>query len=112
MLPMASMAPTLPATVSAPAQAAPAAPAMLKMASVEPIALPPVKMPTYAPPAADASLVKLPSTPQVTKPMMGGGNSKPAPPPQAPMMLSQDMEDRRIAHAATGGLGGASLGRM
>ena len=112
MLPMANMAPTPPATVSAPAQAAPAAPSMLKMASVEPVALPPVKMPTYAPPAADASLVKLPSTPQVTKPMMGGGNSKPAPPPQAPMMLSQDLEDRRIAHAATGGLGGAGLGRM
>lgn len=101
-----------PVTVAAPALATPVAPTALKMASVEPIALPAPKMPTYAPPAADASLVKLPSTPQVTKPLMGAGNNKPTPPAAAPMILNQDMEDRRIAHAATGGLGGSSMGRM
>jgi predicted chitinase len=112
MMPLANMAPTPPATVAAPAQATTVAPAAMQMANVAPVALPPVKMPTYAPPAADASMVKLPSTPQVAKPMLGGGSGKPAATPQAPMMLSQDLEDRRIAHAATGGLGGASMGRM
>lgn len=101
-----------PATVASAAPGLSAIPAALKAASVPPVALPTLKMPSYSAPAADASQVKVPSMPSVPRPLLGGGANRPSPAAQPPMILTQDLEDRRIAHAATGGLGGATMGRM
>ncbi|MCK2122103.1 glycoside hydrolase family 19 protein [Pseudomonas sp. PNPG3] len=106
MIPIASMqaapASPAPATGNAPTGAA-----VPKLATAAPAPLVLAPPPSYSAPAANASTVKVPSTPSVTKPLLGA-SSKTPPPPAAPMILSQDLEDRRIAHAATGGLGGQS----
>lgn len=105
----------IPAMQAAPASAglAPiATPSLVpKVATAAPVTLKMPPLPTYSAPAADASSIKVPSTPSVTKPLLGG-SSKSAAAPQVPMRLSQDMDERGIAHAATGGLGGQSIGRM
>lgn len=106
MMPIASMqaAPASPAPL---AGSAPSIAAVPKLATAAPAPISLAPPPSYTPPAADASTVKVPSTPSVTKPLLGSASKSP-PPAAAPMVLNQDLDDRRIAHAATGGLGGQS----
>lgn len=106
MIPIANMqaAPAIPAQAAA---GTPGGMPVAKLATAAPAPLVLAPPPSYSAPAADASSVKVPSAPSVTKPLLGS-STKSAPPPAAPMILSQDLEDRRIAHAATGGLGGQS----
>lgn len=83
---------------------APTVPA-IGMASVKPISAGTMVAPSYSPPAADASLLKIAPTPAVEKPLMTPGKAAAAPSVQFSVPLTQNMEDRQIAHVASGGIG-------
>ncbi len=91
--PIGVLAPTKPRAevVSA---ATPAIPATIAAASMR----------SYAPAAADAGRTKVPATPDVKTPAMGGSGAG-SQSLTVEMPLSQDVSDRGIAHAASGGLG-------
>lgn len=76
-----------------------------------PASIAPLKVPTYSAPAPDAGQARIPPTPQVPKPMAPA--SKPPAPPAAPVAipLTQNVSDRAIAHAATGGIGMGGFAR-
>jgi predicted chitinase len=103
MMPMTpvSLAPVTPAANPASVQAR--APAMVSGSA--PAAVPPIKVPSYSAPAPDASHARIPATPQVAKPMPAPSKTPAAPAGQVLAPLSQNISDRAIAHAATGGIG-------
>jgi predicted chitinase len=101
--PRSSVAQALPGTQTVGVMA-PTVPAM-GMASVKPISAGTMVAPSYSPPAADASLLKIAPTPAVEKPLMTAGKAAAAPSVQFSVPLTQNMEDRQIAHVASGGIG-------
>jgi predicted chitinase len=107
--PRDAAAPTAPGVVAGAntvgIMAAPAVAPAKALASVTPITAAPMLAPSYTAPAPDAMQVKIPPTPVVEKPTMAP--SKPAGPTtlQMTMPLTQNLEDRQIAHVANGGVG-------
>jgi predicted chitinase len=73
--------------------------------SISPVSAGTLVAPRYTPPAPEAAQMKIPATPAVEKPMMMA--NKPAAPTtiQMSVPLSQNLEDRQIAHVAGGGVG-------
>lgn len=109
MMPMAaaSLAPVMP--VANPGSMQARAPAMVSTSA--PAAVPPIKVPSYSAPAPDASHARIPATPQVAKPIPAPNKTPAAPAGQLLAPLSQNVSDRAIAHAATGGLGMGGIAR-
>jgi len=101
--PRGAMAPAMPGaqTVGVMAPAVPTT----GMASVRPINAGMMVAPSYSPPAPDASLTKIPPTPAVEKPLLTPGKAAASPAIQMSVPLSQNLEDRQIAHVASGGMG-------
>lgn len=83
---------------------APAIPAM-SMASIKPVSASTMVAPSYAAPAPDASLVKFPTMPVVEKPQMSPSKAPSNQAIQMSVPLSQNLEDRQIAHVSSGGIG-------
>lgn len=83
---------------------APTAPG-LGGASLAPVSATSMVAPNYSAPAPDASALKIPPTPAVEKPLVGASKPAAAPSVQLAVPLSQNLEDRQIAHAASGGIG-------
>jgi predicted chitinase len=79
------------------------------MASIRPINAGTMAAPSYSPPAPDASLTKIAPTPAVEKPLLTPGKAAPATSVQVSVPLSQNLEDRQIAHVASGGIGMGSM---
>lgn len=75
------------------------------MSTVAPTTIAPLQVPSYSAPAPDASQTRITPTPQVAKPLMGPNKAPSAPTPLMMMPLTQNVADRSIAHAATGGIG-------
>ena len=107
-IPPASVAPVSPA--ANPGSVQTHAPAI--MATAAPAAPAPLQVPTYSAPAPDASQQRIAATPQVAKPL-AQPSKPPAPPaPQMLQPLTQNLGDRAIAHAATGGIGMGGTARL
>lgn len=86
--------------IMAPSISAPA----MGLAATKPVSAGSMVAPSYSPPAPDASMVKIAPTPAVEKPLLSP--SKPAAQAPAQMIpLSQNVEDRQIAHVSAGGMG-------
>ena len=83
---------------------APAIPAM-SMASLKPVSASTMIAPSYAAPAPDASLVKFPTMPVVEKPLMAPSKTAGNQTIHMSVPLSQNVEDRQIAHVSSGGVG-------
>jgi len=60
---------------------------------------------SYAPAAADSSQMRIPATPEVKTPTGSGRSKEGAQSITLEMPLSQDVNDRGIAHASSGGIG-------
>lgn len=91
------MAPTvMPPTVAARAIGA---------ASLQPVSAGVLAAPSYSAPAPDAASVKIAPTPVVEKPLMSASKPASTPNVQLSVPLSQNLEDRQIAHVASGGMG-------
>lgn len=101
--PRGPMAPVMPGAQTVGVMAAPVP--VAGVASVKPINAGSMVAPRYSPPAADASMLKIAPTPAVEKPLMTPGKAAAAPPIQFSVPLSQNVEDRQIAHVAAGGMG-------
>jgi len=86
------------------------APAMMAIAA--PAAPAPLKVPSYSAPAPDASQQRIAATPQVAKPLAQPSKAPAAPAPQMTVPLTQNLGDRAIAHAATGGIGMGGFARV
>ncbi|MBD8671615.1 glycoside hydrolase family 19 protein [Pseudomonas lurida] len=97
-----AMSPTN-ASTGAPGSAPPGA--AMRVASAAPASMPNLVTPSYTAPAADAGKTSIPSTPQVTKPNVAGGKDSSAAQGKMMIPLTQNLEDRQIAHAANGGIG-------
>lgn len=102
--PRPSGAPAMPGAqtvgVMAPTVSAPA----MGTAAIKPITASSMMAPRYSAPAPDASQFKIPPAPVVEKPLMTPSKA-PAPSVQLAIPLTQNVEDRQIAHAAAGGIG-------
>lgn len=113
--PRPSMAPAVPGVqtvgVMAPTVTAPAAAThTVGAASMQPVSAGVLAAPSYSAPAPDAASVKIAPTPVIEKPLMGASKPTSAPSVQLSVPLSQNVEDRQIAHVASGGMGmGARL---
>lgn len=103
--PRLSVAPAMPGTqpagVMAPTVSAPTA----GMSSIRPVSTSSITAPKYSAPAPDASTVKIPPTPAVERPLLTQGKAAAPPTIQMSVPLSQIVEDRQIAHVASGGIG-------
>lgn len=104
------VAPALPGAqtvgVMAPTVAAPAVTShTIGTASLQPVSAGVLAAPSYSAPAPDAASVKIAPTPVVEKPLMGASKPTTAPSVQLSVPLSQNLEDRQIAHVASGGMG-------
>lgn len=103
--PRLSVAPAMPGTqpvgVMAPTVSAPAT----GMSSIRPVRTSAITATKYSAPAPDASTVKIPPTPAVERPLSTQGKAAAAPTIQMSVPLSQNVEDRQIAHVASGGMG-------
>lgn len=104
--PPAAAAPVQSATVTPVGMLAPAQPrAMAPSAAASvPTMLAAPKVTSYAPPAADASQTRVPPMAEATMPAVSGAK-EPAPTVNVELPLSQNVSDRGIAHASSGGLG-------
>lgn len=92
--------------VMAPTAAAPAVAAhTIGTTSLQPVSAGVLAAPSYSAPAPDAASVKIAPTPVVEKPLMGPSKPAAAPNVQLSVPLSQNLEDRQIAHVAGGGMG-------
>lgn len=92
--------------VMAPTAAAPAvASHAIGVTSLQPVSAGVMTAPSYSAPAPDAASVKIAPTPAVEKPLMGPSKQAAAPSVQLSVPLSQNVEDRQIAHVASGGMG-------
>lgn len=102
--PRPSGAPAMPGAqtvgVMAPTVSTPA----MGTAAIKPITASSMMAPRYSAPAPDASQFKIPPAPVVEKPLMTPSKAA-APSMQFSVPLSQNVEDRQIAHAAAGGIG-------
>ena len=103
--PRLSVAPAMPGTqpigVMAPTVSAPTA----GMSSIRPVSASSITAPKYSAPAPDASTVKIPPAPAVERPLLTQGKAAAPPTIQMSVPLSQNVEDRQIAHVASGGMG-------
>lgn len=82
------------------------------MGTATPAAPAPLQVPTYSAPAPDASQQRIAPAPQVTKPLAQGSKGPAAPAAPVSMPLTQNLADRAIAHAATGGIGMGGSARL
>ncbi|WP_219097583.1 glycoside hydrolase family 19 protein [Pseudomonas sp. UMAB-40] len=103
--PRPSVAPVLPSGQTVGVMAASVPVPAMGMASVKPISAGSMMAPSYSPPAADASMMRLAPTPAVEKPIMAPGKAAPPASIQLSVPLTQNLEDRQIAHVASGGVG-------
>lgn len=101
--PRGPLAPTMPGTQTVGVMA-PTVPTV-GMASIKPINAGTIAAPSYSPPAPDASLTKIAPTPAVEKPLLTPGKAAAPASLQLSVPLSQNLEDRQIAHVASGGMG-------
>lgn len=101
--PRGPMAPAMPGaqTVGVMAPTVPS----VGIASIRPINAGTMAAPSYSPPAPDASLTKIAPTPAVEKPLLTPGKAPAPASVQLSVPLSQNLEDRQIAHVASGGMG-------
>lgn len=83
----------------------------MMMSTPPPVAIKPLQVPSYSAPAPDAGQTRITPTPQVAKPMIGPKAAS-APAPQIMLPLTQNLADRDIAHAATGGIGMSGSARL
>ncbi|MDH1403745.1 hypothetical protein N5J08_18605 [Pseudomonas sp. GD03730] len=107
-IPAASMAPVSPPANPGSVQAR--APAIMA-STPAPASIAPLKVPNYSAPAPDAGQSRIPPTPQVPKPMAPASKAPAAPAAPIAMPLTQNVSDRAIAHAATGGIGMGGFAR-
>ena len=107
-IPAASIAPVSPAANPGSVQAR--APVTIGT-TVAPASIAPLKVPSYSAPAPDAGQARIPATPQVAKPMVPPSKAPAAPAAPLTMPLTQNLADRGIAHAATGGIGMGGIAR-
>lgn len=107
-IPAASMSPVSPPANPGSVQAG--APAIMASTSA-PASIPPLKVPNYSAPAPDAGQSRIPPTPQVPKPMAPASKAPAAPSTPIALPLTQNVSDRAIAHAATGGIGMGGFAR-
>jgi len=84
---------------------APASAANGTIGIMAPANIPTLQVPTYSAPSSDAGATSIPAAPSISKPSVPPTSSPSTPSVQVSMPLSQNMEDRSIAHAATGGIG-------
>ena len=92
--PVGVLAPTAPAPTVGPLTA-----------GIKPISAGTMMAPSYTPPAPEAAQMKIPPTPAVEKPLMTPSKAGAGPSVQMTVPLSQNLEDRQIAHVAAGGMG-------
>ena len=102
--PRSSVAPALPGSQPVGVMAAPV-PVPRGMASIKPISAGTISAPSYKAPAPDATSTKIPPTPAVEQPLMAPSKSAPTPAMRLMLPLTQDVSDRNIAHASSGGIG-------
>lgn len=113
--PRPAMAPAMPGAqtvgVMAPTVMSPSVAAQtIGTASLQPVSAGVLAAPSYSAPAPDAASVKIAPTPVVEKPLMSASKPASTPNVQLSVPLSQNLEDRQIAHVASGGMGmGARL---
>jgi predicted chitinase len=86
------------------------APSMM-LSTAAPANVAPIQVPSYSAPAPDAGKARIDPTPQVTKPMTPA-KAPAAPANQMMVPLTQNLADRGIAHAATGGIGMSGTARL
>lgn len=82
-----------------------ASPRAIGSTQIKPISAGTMTAPRYAPPASDAAQLKIPPTPAVEKPLMTPNKAAQAPNIQLAVPLTQNVEDRQIAHVSSGGMG-------
>lgn len=113
VMPIPARAPVAPGMTGTPGvqtvgvmAAAPPTPVMGPLtAGIKPISAGTLVAPSYSAPAPDASLTKIAPTPAVERPLMTPGKAAPPASVQLSVPLSQNLEDRQIAHVASGGMG-------
>lgn len=81
------------------------APATAGLSAPKPISTASMMAPTYSAPAPDASALKVSPTPAVEKPMTTPGKAPANPTVQLSVPLTQTVDDRKIAHVSSGGIG-------
>lgn len=110
VLPIPSAAAPVPVSAN-PGSVQAKAPSMM-MSTAAPAAIAPLQVPSYSAPAPDASQARISPTPQVAKPMMTPSKAPSPTAGQVATPLTQNLADRAIAHAATGGIGMGGAARL